>query len=119
MLENQSKSAYSALNFMEILNMLTIPSQQLKKNFSEFANIAKSSEPIVITQYNRPTLVLSSYQDTMELMRLAAKMRFIERLDKQARYATEPTDQEMEALNRLIEEERELVYQENLKKNAK
>lgn len=98
--------------------MLIIPSQRLQTKFGEFADIAKSREPVVITQYNRPTLILSNYQDTMELIRLAAKMRFIERLNKHARYVTEPTDEELEELNRLIDEEREIVYQESLK-NAK
>lgn len=101
------------------MTMLTVSSQRLQTKFGEISDIAKSREPVIITQYNRPTLVLFNYQDMMELMRLAAKMRFIERLDKHARYTTEPTDEEMAELNRLIDEERETVYQENLKKNAK
>lgn len=99
--------------------MLTVPSQRLQTKFGVFADIVKTREPVVITQYNRPTLILTRYEDTMENMRLAAKMRFIQRLNENARYTAEPTDDEMAELNRLIDDEREIIYQENLKKNAK
>lgn len=99
--------------------MITVPSQKMQTQFSEFADIAQHREPVIITQYNRPTLVLLRYEDNIENMRLAAKMRFIQRLNENARYTTEPTDDEMAELNRLIDDEREIIYQENLKKNAK
>lgn len=101
------------------MKMLIVPSQRIQTKFGEFADIVKTREPVIITQYNRPTLILTRYEDAMENMRLAAKMRFIQRLNKNARYTTEPTDEEIAELNRLIDEEREIVYQENLKKNAK
>lgn len=99
--------------------MLTISSQHLQTKFGEVSDIVKSREPVVITQYNRPTLVLTRYEDAMTTMCLAAKMRFIERLNKNARYTTEPTDDELAELSRLIDEERESIYQEDLKKNEK
>lgn len=99
--------------------MLTISSQHLQTKFGEVSDIVKSREPVVITQYNRPTLVLTRYEDAMTTMRLAAKMRFIERLNKNARYTTEPTDDELAELSHLIDEERESIYQEDLKKNEK
>lgn len=99
--------------------MITVPSQKMQTQFSEFADIAQHREPVIITQYNRPTLVLLRYEDNIENMRLAAKMRFIQRLNEDARHATEPTDEELEELNRLIDEEREMIYQERLANHAK
>ncbi|WP_172462024.1 hypothetical protein [Moraxella caprae] len=46
-------------------------------------------------------------------------MRFIQALRENAKDSREPTDEEMAELNRLIDEEREIVYQESLKKNER
>lgn len=98
--------------------MQTVTSQSVQTKFGEFSDLVKSREPVIITQYRRPTMVVFSYDEAMEMMRLAAKMRFIQRLQKQAEYSKEPTKEELTEISRLIEEEREVIYQEKIK-NAK
>lgn len=97
--------------------MLTIPSYKLQNEFAEISNMIKGREPVVITQYQRPTMLVLSYEEGMEMMRLAAKMRFIQRLDQRANEMPEATEEEMQAISQLIEEEREAISQEKLSKN--
>lgn len=100
--------------------MLTISSQRLQTKFGEISDIVKSREPVIITQYNRPTMMLISYNDDLaEVIRQYHAKKFVAFLNEQAKNSTEPTDEELEELNRIIDEEREIVYQEKLKKNAK
>lgn len=94
--------------------MQTVTSQSVQTQFGQFSDLVKSREPVIITQYKRPTMLVFSYEDGLEMMRLAAKMRFIQRLQKRAEMLAEPTEEEMAEVNRMIDEERELIYQENL-----
>lgn len=97
--------------------MITVTSQHLQSKFAEISDIVKSHEPVIVTQHQRPTMMVWAYDDAIETMRLAAKMRFLQRLDEHAKLVAEPTDDELAELNRLIEEEREIVYQEKLRNN--
>uniref|UniRef100_UPI0026EF2B62 hypothetical protein n=1 Tax=Conchiformibius steedae TaxID=153493 RepID=UPI0026EF2B62 len=47
-------------------------------------------------------------------VRLAAKRRFIERLEREASTRPEPTEAEMQAIMQEIDDEREAIYQKNL-----
>jgi len=66
----------SNLSKMEILSnsrmtaMQTLTSAKVQANFGEVADIAKSGEPVAITQYGRPTLMLVSYKEGTEMLRL-------------------------------------------------
>lgn len=100
--------------------MLTVSSQRLQTKFGEISDIVKSREPVIITQYNRPTMMLISYNDDLaEVIRQYHAKKFVAFLNEQAKNSPEPTDEELEELNRIIDEEREIVYQEKLNKNAK
>lgn len=50
--------------------MQTLSSAKVQANFGEVADIAKGGEPVAITQYGRPTLMLVSYKDGAEMLRL-------------------------------------------------
>lgn len=104
---------------MTAMQLLT--SQQVQTGFGKFCDLVKQQgrEPVIITQRKRPTMAVFRYDEAMEMMRLSAKMRFIQALRENAKDCKEPTDEELAELNRLIDEEREIVYQENLKKNAR
>lgn len=100
--------------------MLTISSQHLQTKFGEVSQIVKSREPVLITQYGKPTMMLISYnEDLAELVRQYHAQKFLSFLNERAKTSTRTTDKELEEISRLIEEEREMVYQENLKSNAK
>ncbi len=101
--------------------MRQLTSQQVQTGFGRFADLVKQQgrEPVIITQHKRPTMAVFCYEEAMEMMKLSAKMRFIQALRENAKDSKEPTDEELAELNRLIDEEREIIYQENLKKNAR
>lgn len=96
---------------MEVMQLLT--SQQVQKQFGAFTDLVKrqGKEPVIITQHKRPTMAVFSYEEAMEMVKLTAKMRFLQALQENAKYASTPSNEEMEEVNRLIDEERETFYQ--------
>lgn len=99
--------------------MHIVSSQKVQAKFGEIADIVKRREPVVITQYGRPTMMLVAYDDGMEAMRQYHANQLVAFLHERAKNAQPMSDEEMAEISRMIEEEREAVYQENLKKNAK
>lgn len=100
--------------------MLTVSSQRLQTKFGEVADIVQSREPVLITQYGKPTMMLISYDDEiMEMMRQYHAQKAMSFLQERAEKYTRTTDEELEELYHLIEEEREMVYQEKCKAYAK
>ena len=94
------------LNKIASLNMQTVTSKKIQSNFREVAEIAKSGEPVTITQYGRPTLLLMRYQDGVSVLQELAKQKMVAWMD--CRKSTAPisamtvSDDE---LNDLINEE--------------
>jgi prevent-host-death family protein len=50
--------------------MQTFSSARVQASFGEVADIVKGGEPVAITQYGRPTLMLVPYKDGAEMLRL-------------------------------------------------
>lgn len=98
--------------------MLTVTSGSLQTKFGEISNIVKSREPVIITEQDKPTMMLMAYDDGMEIFRQYYAKKFIAFLDEQAQNSEYASDKETEELLRMIDEERDLVYQEKLNKNA-
>lgn len=48
----------------------TLPSREVQNKFGEVSNRVLSGEGIIVTQYNRPTLMILPYQVGKEAMRL-------------------------------------------------
>lgn len=96
---------------MEVMQLLT--SQQVQKQFGAFTDLVKrqGKEPVIITQHKRPTMAVFSYEEAMEMMKLTAKMRFLQALQENAQYSNMPSNEELAEVNRLINEERETIYQ--------
>lgn len=98
--------------------MHIVSSQKVQAKFGEIADIVKRREPVVITQYGRPTMMLVAYDDGMAMLEQNTREQALDFLSKRAKNAQPMSDEEMAEISRMIEEEREAVYQENLKKNA-
>jgi antitoxin (DNA-binding transcriptional repressor) of toxin-antitoxin stability system len=64
--------------------MQTVTSGKVQASFGEVADIAKGGEPVTITQYGRPTLILMRYQDGIEAVRAAAGARLSNWMDARA-----------------------------------
>lgn len=107
--------------YRSMATMQLLTSQQVQTGFGKFSDLVKQQgrEPVIITQRKRPTMAVFRYDEAMEMMRLTAKMRFLQALRENANDCQEPSDEELTDLNRLIDEEREIIYQEKIKKNAR
>jgi prevent-host-death family protein len=85
--------------------MQTLSSAKVQASFGEVADIAKSGEPVAITQYGRPTLLLFSYKEGEELLRVRAASDFNSYFETRAR--TMPTGEpelSMDDINELVHE---------------
>ena len=83
--------------------MKTLASREVQNNFGQVANMVIAGEEVVVTQYNRPTLMIVPYEIGKEAMRLyrAEQMeRFMRGMDTNE--AAE--DLSMEDINRLVHE---------------
>lgn len=98
--------------------MYIVSSQKIQAQFGEIADRVKSHEPVVITQSGRPTMMLVNYDEGMAAMRQYHANQFCAFLNERARHTPPASYEELAEISRLIEEEREAIYQENLKQNA-
>ena len=64
--------------------MQTMTSGKVQTSFGEVADVVKGGEPVTITQYGRPTMLLMRYQDGIEMMRESAAKRLIALMDERA-----------------------------------
>jgi antitoxin (DNA-binding transcriptional repressor) of toxin-antitoxin stability system len=67
------------------MTMQTMTSGKVQTSFGEVADVVKGGEPVTITQYGRPTMLLVRYQDGKEMMREMAGKRLIDLLDERAK----------------------------------
>jgi len=89
------------------MTVQTVTSGKVQTHWAEVADIAKSGDPVTITQYGRSTLVLMRYQDAIEALRELAKRRAITWMDRQATSPPPGTHNlSLEELNTMIDEER-------------
>jgi len=70
--------------------MQTISSAKVQANFGQAMDIAKSGEPVTITQYGRPALMLFSHKEGEELLRLRSTVKLTHYLEGRAK--TMPSD---------------------------
>lgn len=89
------------------MTVQTVTSGKAQSNFGQIAEIVKFGEPVTITQYGRPTMMLIRYQDGVEALRELAKRRLINWMEKRSEElpasAASLTEEE---LNAIIHEER-------------
>ena len=62
----------------------------MQANFGKAMDIAKSGEPVTITQYGRPALMLFSHKEGEELLRLSSTVKLSHYLEGRAK--TLPSD---------------------------
>ena len=70
--------------------MQTISSAKVQSNFGQAIDIAKSGEPVTITQHGRPALMLFSHKEGEELLRLRSTVKLTRYLEGRAK--TMPSD---------------------------
>jgi prevent-host-death family protein len=83
----------------------TFSSAKVQANFGEAADIAKSGEPVAITQYGRPTLMLMSYKDGEEMLRLRSTARIHEYMNERLKnMPVDVPELSMDDINNLVHE---------------
>jgi antitoxin (DNA-binding transcriptional repressor) of toxin-antitoxin stability system len=85
--------------------MKTLPSREVQNNFGQVANMVIGGEEIVVTQYNRPTLMIIPYEIGKEAMRLYRAEQMV-RFMKNMETNKEAEELTMEDINRLVHESR-------------
>jgi antitoxin (DNA-binding transcriptional repressor) of toxin-antitoxin stability system len=85
--------------------MKTLPSREVQNNFGQVANMVIGGEEIVVTQYNRPTLMIVPYEIGKEAMRLYRAEQMV-RFMKNMETNKEAEELTMEDINRLVHESR-------------
>lgn len=83
--------------------MKTLPSREVQNNFGQVANMVIGGEEIVVTQYNRPTLMIVPYEIGKEAMRLYRAEQMV-RFMKNMETNQEAEELTMEDINRLVHE---------------
>lgn len=88
------------------MKMQIVTSGKVQSNFGAIAEIAKFGEPVTITQYGRPTLLLIRYQDGMDALRELAAKNMTSWQDGRAQTAPDAARHiSEEALNAIINKE--------------
>lgn len=83
--------------------MKTLPSREVQNNFGQVANMVIGGEEIVVTQYNRPTLMIVPYEIGKEAMRLYRAEQMVKFM-KNMETNQEAEELTMEDINRLVHE---------------
>ena len=85
----------------------TLTSAKVQANFGAAADIAKSGEVVAITQYGRPALMLLSYRQGEELLRLKAAEQFAGFFSERAQtMPQEGPALSMDEINQIVHESR-------------
>lgn len=63
------------------MTMKTVASREAQNNFGDIANIVKSGEEVIITQYGKPTMVVLPYTLAMEALRAYKARLFVQFMD--------------------------------------
>jgi len=85
--------------------MQTISSAKVQANFGQAMDIAKSGEPVTITQYGRPALMLFSHKEGEELLRLRSTVKLTHYLEGRAKtMPSDVTELTADDINNLVHE---------------
>lgn len=89
------------------MTLKTLPSREVQNNFGYVADTVKSGEPIVITQYGRPTLMLVNFRDGQEMFKLMNAQKLRSFLGtRTANVGSEAKNLSMTDINKIVHESR-------------
>lgn len=83
--------------------MKTLPAREVQNNFGQVTHTVLRGEEVVVTQYNKPTLMILPYEVGLEAMRLYRADRMIQFM-KNMTTNDEAEKLTMEDINRLVHE---------------
>ena len=72
------------LTNIDDISMKTVPSVEVQNKFGSIANIVKSGEPVAVTQYGTPTMMILPYGLATEALREYNARRLVQYMDMMA-----------------------------------
>jgi antitoxin (DNA-binding transcriptional repressor) of toxin-antitoxin stability system len=89
---------------IEDMTMKTLSSVEVQNRFGSIANIVKSGEPVAVTQYGTPTMMILPYQLATEALRDYNARKLVEFMDVMPSANADAPNLTLEQLNKLVHE---------------
>ena len=84
--------------------MKTLSSVEVQNRFGSIANIVKSGEPVTVTQYGTPTMMILPYSLATEALRDYNARKMVQFLDVMPLVIADAPNLSLEQLNKLVHE---------------
>ena len=84
--------------------MKTLPSAQVQNQFGAIANIVKTGEPVAVTQYGTPTMMILPYALAEQALRDYHAQQMVRFMDAMPPAHAQAPDLSLEALTQLVHE---------------
>lgn len=84
--------------------MKTLSSAEVQNRFGSIANIVKSGEPVAVTQYGTPTLMILPYSLAAEALRDYNARRLVQFMDAAPAVSSDVPNLTLEQINALVRE---------------
>ena len=91
-------------NSIEDMTMKTRSSVEVQNRFGSIANIVKSGEPVAVTQYGTPTMMILPYSLATEALRDYNARKLVEFMDVMPSANADAPNLTLEQLNKLVHE---------------
>lgn len=84
--------------------MRTLSSAEVKNRFGSIANIVKSGEPVAVTQYGTPTMMILPYSLATEALRDYNARKLVQFMDAMPSASADAPNLTLEQINDLVHE---------------
>jgi prevent-host-death family protein len=86
--------------------MKTISSVEVQNRFGSIANIVKSGEPVAVTQYGTPTMMILPYALAIEALRDYNARKLVQFMDSMPSAMPDAPELSLEQMNKLVHDVR-------------
>ncbi len=86
--------------------MKTISSVEVQNRFGSIANIVKSGEPVAVTQYGTPTMIILPYALATEALRDYNARKLVQFMDAMPSANPDAPELSLEQMNKLVHDVR-------------
>ena len=91
-------------NPIQDMTMKTLSSVEVQNRFGSIANIVKSGEPVTVTQYGTPTMMILPYSLATEALRDYNARKLVQFMDAMPTANADAPNLTLEQLNKLVHE---------------
>jgi len=86
------------------MTMKTLSSVEVQNRFGSIANIVKSGEPVAVTQYGTPTMMILPYSLAAEALRDYNARKLVQFMDAMPPASNDAPNLTLEQINALVHE---------------